>query len=152
MGALTKVGTVMAISVAMLFASIPLAAAKPANPFVGSWENVDLNDGSHQRLSIGGGPGHFTYRDDAASACRDAGLGFVAASLRGFGDFVGTTTFEINDADLYCHPAGSPQLLFGVSLTFTYDSASDTLSDTAEPDQGCWYRSGHPEACAVIAS
>ena len=145
MGAITKVGAAIAISVAVLVTSALPAAGRPANPFVGSWENTDAFDGSHQHLSIGGGPGHFRYRDAGASACLNAELGFVPASLSGSGEWDGST-FAFT-ADLYCHTRGrgGRQLLFPVSLTFTYDTATDTLSDSG--GQGCWYRSGSPEAC-----
>ena len=123
------------------------ATGSPKNPFVGSWENTDIVDGSHQHMSIGGGPGHFRYRDDAATACDDAGLGFVPASLSGFGEFVDETTFAFT-ADLYCHVRGpgGRHLLAEISLTFFYDSGTDTLSDSF--GQGCWYRSGNPGSCS----
>jgi hypothetical protein len=141
------VGTVLTISIVLLLAAALPAAASPGNPFVGSWENTDAFDGSHQHVSIGGGPGHFRYRDDGASGCDTAGHGFVPASLSGFGEFVGASTFALT-ADIYCHVRGSGgrQLLGPVSLTFSYDSSSDTLSDSL--GQGCWYRSGNPETCS----
>lgn len=144
---LKKVSTVLALAVALMIAAAVPASGVPGSPLVGSWENTDLFDGSHQHVSIGGGPGQFVYRDDGATACLDAGFGFVPASLRGVGEFVDESTFAFT-ADLYCHVrgAGGRQLVAEVSLIFFYDSGTDTLTDSFE--QGCWYRSGNPEACS----
>ncbi len=141
------VGTVLAVAVVLLLAAALPATGASGNPFVGSWENMDV-DGSHQRMSIGGGPGHFHYRDDGATACVPA-FGFVPATLRGVGEFdldSDPPTFAFT-ADVYCHVRGpgGRQLLFEVSLTFSYDASTDTLSDLVG---GCWWRSGKPEACS----
>ncbi len=141
------VGTVLAMAVVLLAAALPATGAS-GNPFVGSWQNVDAFDGSHQHMLISGGPGHFHYRDDAASACRNAGFGFVPATLNGVGEFdldSDPPTFAFT-ADVYCHVRGpgGRQLLGEVSLTFFYDASTDTLSESAVQ---CWWRSGKPETC-----
>lgn len=137
--------------VILLIATAVPAAGGPSNPFVGVWENVDSFDMSDQRVTIGGS-GHFRYVDRGATACLDAGLGFVPASLRGIGTFgtagSGEPTFTFT-ADLYCHVRGrgGPVSLGPITLTFTYDSASDTLTDSIP--QGCWHRPSNPSACAA---
>jgi len=141
---------IAAVGILLIATAVP-ATGRPSNPLVGAWENVDSFDGSDQRVTIAGS-GQFRYVDDGASACLNAGLGFVPASLRGTGSFGtvgGSPTFSLT-ADLYCHVRGpgGRQLLFEVAnLVFTYDAASDTLTDSL--GQGCWHRAGRPGACAL---
>lgn len=127
------------------------AATASGNPFVGSWENIDPLDGSHQHMTVGSGPNMpVQYRDDGATACVAAGFGFVPATLKGFGVITSEDPFTFQfTADAYCHPRGpgGPQLVIDdITLPFVYDAARDILS--IEPGVDCWYRSGHPESCA----
>ena len=133
----------------LLFTAALPAIGSPPNPLVGSWQNVDVLDGSDQHLSIAPGAGHFHYRDNAATGCDTAGFGFVPASLSGFGEF-GDESLSFA-ADIYCHVRGpgGRQLLGPVSLTFTYDAVSDTLTDSL--GQRVWQPGGllvrHPLCC-----
>ena len=135
-------GTVLIL---ILILAAPVAAAPPGNPFVGSWEAPDSFDGSHQHMTIVGGPNmRVTYVDDAATVCLWEGYGFVPARARGFGEMT-DSTFEWT-GDLYCmaREAGGPVLLWpDTSFSLEYDSSTDTLHDPYE----CWYRSGNPESC-----
>lgn len=121
------------------------------NPFVGSWENTDVFDGSHQHMTVGNGPNlPVQLRDDAGSVCIAAGFGFVPATIKGFAVMTGDDpfTFELT-GDVFCHPKGpgGPQLVLeDITLPFTYNPESDTLFIGAGGD--CWYRSGNPESCA----
>jgi hypothetical protein len=141
---------IAAVTILLIATAVP-ATGRPSNPFVGAWENVDSVDMSDQRVTIGGS-GHFRYVDRAATACLDAGFGFVPASLRGTGTFAtassGEPTFTFT-ADLYCHVRGrGGRVSLGpFTLTFTYDATSDTLADSEM--QGCWHRPRNPGACAA---
>ena len=136
-------GTVLIL---ILILAVPVAAAPPGNPFVGSWEAPDSFDGSHQHMTIGGGPDmHDTFVDDAATVCLWEGYGFVPARARAFGEMTDDSTFEWT-GDLYCmaREAGGPAFLFEATLTLEYNADTDTLTDQYDE---CWYRSGNPESC-----
>ena len=136
-------GTVLIL---ILILAAPVAAAPPGNPFVGSWEAPDSFDGSHQHMTIGGGPDmHVTFVDDGATLCDFFGYGFVPARARGFGEMT-DSTFEWT-GDVYCmaREAGGPVLaLPDEPFSLVHDSVTDTLLDSYGE---CWYRSGHPESC-----
>ncbi len=127
--------------------TVALAASASGSPFVGSWENTDPLDGSHQHLTVGKGPKMpVRLRDDAATICNESGFGFVPASIDGFAVIRDDDpfTFEFT-GDVYCYargPGGRQVVLEDLTLAFTYNPETDTLS----PD--CWHRSGSPESCA----
>jgi hypothetical protein len=128
-----------------------LAVTASDNPFVGSWESTDPLDGSHQHMTVGGGPNMpAQYRDDAGTICNAFGFGFVPATIHGFAVITDDDpfTFEFT-GDVYCHNrgAGGRQVVVeNVTLAFTYNPETDTLfSNLGLPD--CWYRSGSPESC-----
>lgn len=124
------------------------AITAQGNPFVGSWENTDV-DGSHQHLKIGGGPRMpVHWRDDAGSICVAFGLGFVPATIAGFGMITSTSpwTFEFT-GDIYCYargPGGRQLVIAGVTIALNYNPESDTLGSP----EFCWYRTSRPESCA----
>lgn len=119
------------------------------NPFVGSWENIDV-DGSHEHVTISNGSSIRVHlRDDGATFCLNAGLGFVPATFAGVGVISEgePLTLEVT-GDIYCYPrdGGGRQLMAeSVTIPFFYNSTSNTLSIFSGD---CWYRSGHPESCA----
>ncbi|HXF96530.1 MAG TPA: hypothetical protein VNI61_10570 [Gemmatimonadales bacterium] len=124
------------------------AAPVTSNPFIGSWENTDPLDGSHQHLTVSDGPTMpVRLRDDGGTICIGAGLGFVPATVEGFGVVTGDAPFRLTvTGDVYCHPVGGPQLIVeDIVLPFTYDAARDILTTDGSD---CWYRSGKPETCA----
>jgi len=122
--------------VLMLAAAFSTGAAAP-NPFIGVWESTDT-DGSHQILTIGGGPmgsHHFRYYDYGASVC---GLGpggefLFAASARGvltedtqdgYAILHGVTQVYCQTAPPSPAPVPSPS-----QFAYTYDPIFDTLTD-----------------------
>ncbi len=138
---------VLVVVAAFVMLAVPVAAAPPDNPFVGSWESPDPFDGSQQHVAIGDGPNlPVWYVDDAATACENAGFGFVPAGGTGSGVILGETTLEFT-VDIYCQNRGpgGREFLFTFTFEVEYDSATDTLTDLFG---GCWYRSGNPAACA----
>jgi hypothetical protein len=109
-----------------------LAVVAPAGPafakqgsLAGYWYSIDT-DGSNQVLSLVGS-GRSTYSvllsDDAATVC----VGDPAIYV-GPGAVEGATM--TTDGAVVCLPGGNP-LHFRVSLTFTYDSGSNTLTDNS---------------------
>lgn len=131
---------------ALLLGAVPVAAAPPGNPFVGSWENIDVVDGSHQHMTIGGGPNlPVSYADDGASVCVPS-YGFVPAVGTGSGTRLNDTTVEIT-VDLYCVTRGSAGRPYIATATFdaVYGTfGAGTLSDSFG---NCWWRSGSPASC-----
>lgn len=125
------------------------AITAQGNPFVGSWENIDPLDGSHQHLKIGNGPKMpIHWRDDAGTVCAERGLGFVPASIAGFGVITSTSpwTFEFT-GDVYCYargPGGRQLVIPNVTISLSYNPESDTLGSP----ESCWFRTGRPETCA----
>ncbi len=140
------------VVLALLMLAMPVAAAPPGNPFVGSWESIDPDDGSNWHASIGGGRNlPFFFRSDAGSVCALLGLGLVPITTRGFGEITDEDpmTFEVM-VDAYCHSRdGSGRVFVGsIPLVFVYESGTDTLiTDFAGTGEVCWWRSGRPEAC-----
>jgi hypothetical protein len=118
--------------VAMLLIALAVspAGAKP-DPFIGVWVSTDI-DGSSQTLTIGGGSGgtrHVRYYDDGATVCGldpDTGEFLSAASARGPLSVSGNTLSD--NLDVYC--MATPPTFNGTYLfTYTYDPATDTLTD-----------------------
>ena len=112
----------------------PSAASAAPGPLAGTWTSTDT-DGSHQTLVVtGSGQRAYSlvYTDDAASdACQGN-----PARLSGPG-FVEGADLHMQ-ATLVCLPGGN-QIRERLSLTFSYDSATNTLMD----DLGIqWSRSG----------
>jgi hypothetical protein len=110
------------------------------NPFVGSWQNNDDADGSHQRVQISAS-GHMTYRDDAATLC-----GGEAFKWSGAGEFV-DGAFEV-EGDSYCRvDSGWQESPLGM-LSSGFDEVDGLLYLWI--DGSCWYRSGtDPAQCAA---
>jgi hypothetical protein len=121
------VGLMAALSIGL--ASDNSRAAK--DPFVGAWESIDL-DGSHQRLSIGGGSGayHVAYFDDWATLC-----GGGQATAIGSGS---AADYDLHTEPLLVRCLKQHFILGYMDFTFTYNPATDTLvSDVI------WNRIGH---------
>jgi hypothetical protein len=120
----------------MVFALIPGAGAAPADPFKGGWRSVDAFDDSDQRLTFGGSGETRRVKlidNDATAACdtgglvRGSGLGVVD------GDSI-EVTYELTCAD------GTPP--FEATVTYDYDAATNTLSDTVGGLTTTWHRPG----------
>ena len=143
--------TVVAMLAALLVA-VPVTAAPPDNPFVGSWESFDnyfngeFLDTSHVRLHISNS-GQWQFRDDAASYCFFNGQGFVPYTVQGPGEFDGSVFYGSGES--YCYPDGSRRQLMDpfTEHSFVYDEASDTLFGTGT----CFWRTGRgdPSDCPV---
>ena len=120
-----------AASFAILIAAVLVVGAAAApDPFKGTWYSVDT-DTSNQTMRIGGGPGssyHVRYYDDGASVCGwTVGASGPAASANGFLSATGDVLS--GSIPVYC--LTSPRYLYGTSsFTFTYDPATDTLTDS----------------------
>ena len=132
-------GITVLLSVLLLAAFLVTPAAAARDPFRGVWVSIDI-DGSSQRLVVGGGRAG-TYRalfyDDGATVCGldpDTGDILYAAVARGPFTLSGNTI----SADLPITCLSRPPGSIGVyTLTFTYDAASDTLTDGIGV---VWYR------------
>ena len=107
------------------------AFAAPPDPFVGRWESTDI-DGSYQVMTIGGGPHRISYHDFGATVCGlDPVTGdfLYGATARGSGTVSGTDYSGAWDVWCLSHPT---TLIFtGLGFQFTYNAASDTLTDLA---------------------
>ena len=101
--------------------------------FVGVWRNADVFDGSDQHMVITP-RGGVRYLDRGASACGVDGSGEPLWPGRGKGTvtvvYADDTGFDI---DLYFRCLGRGELSSDFSnpivISFTYDPASDTLTD-----------------------
>jgi hypothetical protein len=117
----------------LTFALASGTAAKPSDPFSGVWTSIDT-DGSNQTISFGG-PGSLRfvhYFNDGASACGWPDIN-VTATLNGIGTVSGgTLTTDLNGQ---CN--GTGQDLSSSGVTYTYDSTSNTLTDSFGT---IWYR------------
>jgi hypothetical protein len=108
-------------------------AAKPSDPFSGVWTSIDT-DGSDQTISFGG-PGSLRfvhYFDVGASACGWPDIN-VTATLNG----IGTVSGDTLTTDLNGQCNGTGQDLSSSGVTYTYDSTTDTLTDSFGTT---WYR------------
>jgi hypothetical protein len=121
------VGLMVALSIGL--ASANSRAAK--DPFVGAWESID-SDGSHQRLSIGGGSGvyHVAYFDDWATLC-GGGQATAIGSASADG-------YDLHTEPLLVRCLKQHSILNPMDFTFTYDPATDTLVSWV-----IWNRIGH---------
>jgi hypothetical protein len=119
-------GAILA-AILLTFVLVSGTAAKPSDPFTGVWTSVDT-DGSNQTISFGG-PGSLRfvhYFDDGASACgwpEDN----VTATMNGIGTVSGDTL--TTDLTGQCN-GGTGGDLFSDGVTYTYDSSTDTLTDS----------------------
>ena len=125
-------------------------AVAAAVPVVGTWQSrddyVDPDDGFHDTslvtLSIDEG-GNLELFDEGATACRDAGFGFVAATFVGKGAISADGRSVSGSGSLHCEGV----FLSSISFDFTYDQAADTLSGFQ--GQNCFWRheTGGPTDC-----
>lgn len=101
-------------------------AAPPSDPFVGTWESVDL-DGSNQTMTFRGrGPVKgFTYFDDDATAACETGGEFTA---RGTGEVDGDT-IATSFKNVRCEDGTRRDDLRGVGDVLVYDAETDSLTD-----------------------
>lgn len=105
------------------------AGSAASDPFKGKWTSVDDFDGSVQVLKIGGGAHHAKLSDAGASVC--APDLSSSATAKGFGTVAGATLtviFRITCANGVAVP--------DATVVFTYDAATDTLSDTFTDGSG----------------
>ena len=120
---------VIAFTMTVLTATPAAAlAAKPFDPFVGSYRSIDF-DGSNQLLALGGPDAGWLanvraviYHDDAATvAC-----GGRRAFAEGFGVVDGNTIVAF--LEVYCDNVGNK--VADEVITFTADPATTTLTDS----------------------
>jgi hypothetical protein len=116
----------------------PVPADRPADPFVGTWESVDL-DGSSQRMTIRG-PEEGIYQievvDDMSTAC-----GGTPATASGTGTLAAGTRMTISQT-YTCEDGTVLREVEGIRLedwSLVYDPATDTLAD---PTDVVWHREG----------
>jgi len=119
----------LAMSLAVVVVGTTLAS--PRDPFHGNWKSTDT-DGSRQSMAFGGHADwrNVTLRDNDATAC-----GGGTAVVKGKGavaDTVLTVTFRVHCAS-GAEVADTP-------YTFTYDSTTNTLTDSFGV---VWSRPGH---------
>lgn len=122
------IATLVASVVPTVFAAPPSAAQS------GNWQAVDV-DGSNLDLAIAGGGGgtyRLIWRDDFWTLCDgDPGFGRGTASV----DSIDPNVLHAN-IDFYCSGA----LALSVSFDFTYDPATDTMTDTVTGVPVTWTR------------
>jgi hypothetical protein len=133
-----------AVAAALLSAlvAVPVSAAAPSSPFLGSWTSVDPVDGSTQHLLIRGGPGSVSikYVDEFATTCVQVGAGTTV--------FDGVLTGKIDGDFLAARwkSAGcGSQLVLRASdrffWFFLYDANTDTLFGALNDGPAVWTRS-----------
>jgi len=133
--------------ISVLVLSIIVTAAKQPG-FVGSWEAIDVVDGSYEKLVISGGRDG-THRvmvhDSGCSGCSgDISDLSISCTAKGTGTSVG----NILTTNLTVRCMGCPSCgINGVVVwpTFTYDPNTDTLEDDIGSDSipgATWYRLG----------
>jgi hypothetical protein len=127
---LTGVVALWLVAAGLLALAPAVSAADPG--FGGTWVSVDT-DGSTQALAIGrGSTPAVTYMDFFASTCEEGGSPATHFVATGRGSIEGASMWvDFRNGGCGRHKIGP----FG--LGFTYDAASDTLTDTFEIT---WYR------------
>ena len=130
----------------------PTELAAVRNALVGSWENDDPRDSSHQRVEISNS-GRVEYRDDAASICDGR-----AIFGGGVGEFTRQGTVPVLEVagELFCSGVGGREIsaIVFIDSAFLYSAAFDVV--IFEADGTCWYRPGadptvsNPEVCEQI--
>jgi hypothetical protein len=120
------VATYSALAGVVLILGLSMPASASDDVFRGTWTSIDIGDGSHQTLSIQGSgeQGHHSVFlfDDSGTVC-----GGDPAQVTGSGTVDGDTMnarFVVT-----CPGAGRSPVIGPISFTFTYDSATDTLTD-----------------------
>ena len=102
----------------------PLPATAAQGPLAGTWTSTDT-DGSNQTLTITGSGRRayaVAYFDDAATSLCDG----APAMVNGSGRVDGDDLFTRGAAT--CLPGGN-RLRGVITIDYTYDAASDTLTD-----------------------
>jgi hypothetical protein len=112
----------------------PRPADRPADPFVGTWESVDL-DGSSQIMEIratGDDAYEIGVHDDSTGVCSE-----TPSTMTGAGRLQGAAELLIPSPVLTCDDGSEPEALSGPpleeqlrNLTFVRDPATDTLTDS----------------------
>ncbi|HZA40659.1 MAG TPA: hypothetical protein VFA00_08550 [Actinomycetota bacterium] len=107
-------------------------ADRSADPFVGTWESVDL-DGSSQIMEIratGEGAYEIGVHDESAGVCSG-----TPSTMTGLGRLQGAAELLIPSPVLTCDDGSEPEALSGPplqeqlrNLTFVHDPATDTLT------------------------
>ena len=113
---------VLVLGVVLVLGAPPAAAAQ--GDLAGTWTSIDT-DGSNQTLTITGSGARvyaMSLFDDSASLCDGA-----PASANGSGRVDGEDLFMRVAA--VCLPGGN-RLRGVIDIAFTYDAASDTLTDS----------------------
>jgi hypothetical protein len=120
------VATYSALAGVVLILGLSMPASASDDVFRGTWTSIDIGDGSHQTLSIQGSgeQGHHSVFlfDDSGTVC-----GGDPAQVTGSGTVDGDTMnarFVVT-----CPGAGRSPVIGPIPFTFTYDSATDTLTD-----------------------
>lgn len=116
----------------------PVPADRPVDPFVGTWESIDL-DGSAQRMTIQG-PEDGIYQidvfDDGSTVCEG-----TPATASGTGTLATRTRMTISQT-YTCEDGTVHSEIEGIRLddwSLVYDPATDTLVD---PTEVVWHREG----------
>ncbi|WP_076263559.1 hypothetical protein [Intrasporangium flavum] len=120
----TRTALVLGASLAVLTPVAASTASAAGGPLAGTWSSVDT-DGSNQTLYVMGTGSHayaMVYVDDAATGACGGSPAKVTGPGYTFGDDV------VMVGALTCTPGGNP-FRTRIALTYTYDGASDTLSD-----------------------
>lgn len=125
-------------------AAVPVAfSAAAGNPFVGSWESIDVGvDWSHVHMTIGNGPKMpMQFRDDGTLTYGFQGTG------TGFGVIISDdpwTASATMDLYTYYRGLGKVKIFEDLQFTLSYDAATDTWTGLLLGG-GCWHRTGSPE-------
>src|SRR5690242_6575445 len=120
----TRIAVTLGTALVLLTPAAASTASAAPGPLAGTWTSVDT-DGSNQTLYVMGTGSHayaMVYVDDEATGACDGSPAKVTGPGYTFGDEV------VLVGALTCTPGGNP-FRSRIVLTYTYDGASDTLSD-----------------------
>jgi hypothetical protein len=123
----------LASLVALMVVGIASATTRAANPFLGTWRDIDSpGDGSHLTLMISGSSTSVdvVMHDDYATVCIKAGAKHGAATITGTGTIRGSTlTYAMSQIDCAGNLTLTVSAEDGGPIAVVYDTTSDTMSE-----------------------
>ena len=135
-----KLGLLAAAAILATLTAVPVSAAAPASPFIGTWTSIDPVDGSTQHLTIRGGANlQMEYVDEFATTCVEVGAQTPV--------FTGVLTGRLSGDVLIgewksagCGPRLVLRAADRFAWIFLYDAGTDTLFGAINDGPATWTR------------
>ena len=153
--------TLGVVLILVLLLAVPVTAAPPDNPFVGSWESIYLDESNEIGELLGerelrfqiGGRGHIHGTANPTGICYMEYGEFMRSSSLGWGTITSEDPYIFEGFfDVYCHTQQGKELVSeGFRGEYQYDPDKDTLIALHYPETAqfnCLWRSGSdPSVC-----